>query len=94
MSNTTLNDILKLLTGFLDAWKSYLNTRTEAYIRNRDKRLLKAIESAENIFLNMDVDWINDLLHEIEISKESDYKWREMKKKYNYYKKRFFKYNN
>jgi hypothetical protein len=53
MSQT--KEIIIAVTGFLnkafDAWKSYLDTRQEAYIRKMDKRKRKAIDYAEQIIL-------------------------------------------
>ena len=53
MSQT--KEIIVAITGFLnkafDAWKSYIDTRQQAYIREMDKSKRKAIDYAERIIL-------------------------------------------
>lgn len=89
-----LEKILGIFTEALSAWKSYIDTRQEAYERKMDRKKSKAINYAEDVFLNIDMDWIKDILRDIDINKEYYQKFNKMRIKFNHNKDRFFKNNN
>lgn len=49
--NATLEAILKTVQEGLSLWKSFIETREEAYRRNMDKRMRKCIDCAEKYIL-------------------------------------------
>lgn len=64
--------------------------RQRADQRSKNKDVIAALEQCEEFFINFDIDWLDAMFNEIEISKEASKKWTKKKALYRKTKKLFF----
>lgn len=75
-------------------WRTYLETRQEAYNRSRDQRQVKAIQAAEAVFIRVDLDILDELIKKSNLKELDKLELFEMTDAFRKEKRRFFKYNN
>ena len=83
MSVPLAEKIIALCKEGLEAWKTFISTRQEAYERKKDKQQVKAIDTAEDYIL-----LTKELLPSLDQNK-----FKKELRRLEKYEKRFFDYN-